>query len=525
MFILQVHDEHPQGERNVATDRSTTEVALPVLPDRSDKVGIFSPAAFTALVATAVVATVSAVDLGRQGYWWDEVFSVAFAQLAWNDFFGLLTSHEANMSLYFTLLKLWSYAGSGEAFTRLLSLIFGVASVPMIFVLGKRLLGPNEGAVAAVLLSVNAFLVARSQEARGYSLLVLLAITSAYLFVRLIEDPRFATALTYAVVAGLAMYAHFFAALAIAIQFAFAVALKPPRGGRRYVTGAYGAIAVMGLPLLAFTLFRGTSQVDWITRPDFLDVGRVFISLSGGRPILFLYLVLSVPCLLRLKRALDSGSSEAWKLMYLVAWLLGPIVIAFVISRLSTPVFVDRYLVVSLPALALVAASGVTAMRPRAMAFLTLAVLVGLCVRQLYLVHAAEGVEDWRGSSGYVLENWRPGDTLAFYESMARIPFGYYAGKSNQRAQLRHLSIAFDPDARPAEDSVPALACGEVCEPRGDWGRPELRPARRIWLVLAHNLQDSSERALTRRIQVSFANGRTLEERRQFGNVTVERYG
>ena len=84
---------------------------------------------------------------------------------------------------YYLLLRGWLHLGDSVAWIRGLSVIFAVAAIPAIFLLGRKMLGTSFGLISALLLSVNAFQVRYAQEARSYSLLVLLLIVSSYFFV------------------------------------------------------------------------------------------------------------------------------------------------------------------------------------------------------------------------------------------------------------------------------------------------------------------------------------------------------
>src|SRR5260370_7408128 len=92
----------------------------------------------------------------------------------------------------------------------LLSVLFGLAALPIVWAIGDRLLGRRVGLIAASLLAINAFHIKHSQEVRGYILLVLLAALSMFLFVRGIEQPSRKTWIMYALVTTLTIYSHLF---------------------------------------------------------------------------------------------------------------------------------------------------------------------------------------------------------------------------------------------------------------------------------------------------------------------------
>ena len=109
-------------------------------------------------------------NLGHRSLWYDEGLSVYTAQRDWAAFWAIITNMEANMSLYFFLLKLWISLGDDEATIRFLSVIFSTASIPIIYLVGKELFDSRAGTIAAFLLGVNGFFIYYAQEARGYTL-------------------------------------------------------------------------------------------------------------------------------------------------------------------------------------------------------------------------------------------------------------------------------------------------------------------------------------------------------------------
>src|ERR1700690_770049 len=114
--------------------------------------------------------------LTAKDFWDDEAASVIFASLPWPSFLKTIWNYEANMSLYYILLRAWMHFGDNEAAIRSLSVLFGVALIPAIYILGKRLFGEREGVVSAMLSAVNMFQIRYSQEARAYSLVMLLSV-------------------------------------------------------------------------------------------------------------------------------------------------------------------------------------------------------------------------------------------------------------------------------------------------------------------------------------------------------------
>src|SRR3989338_9035100 len=78
----------------------------------------------------------------RGSLWFDEAFSVHFAAMDIPQLLHYLR-FENNPPLYFIFLHFWmKLAGNSELATRALSMIFGIAAIPMVYLVGMRLFAP-----------------------------------------------------------------------------------------------------------------------------------------------------------------------------------------------------------------------------------------------------------------------------------------------------------------------------------------------------------------------------------------------
>jgi mannosyltransferase len=378
--------------------------------------------ALAPVVPAGIAAVLCFAGIGSKSLWGDEAYSVALARSSWGGLWHVIVQREANMSLYYVALKVWTAFGTSEAWVRSLSALFAVVSVVVVYVLGARLFDERTGLVAALLLAVNAFFVHYAQETRGYSLVLLLSALSTYLFVRCLDEPDGKARIAYAVVGAAAVYAHFFALFVIV---AHAVIVR--RSGWRRLAPAFAGIAVLVAPLILFVAVRNSGQIDWIPRPtphDFVDSVQ---SLAGeSRGLLLVYAIVVAAGLVTAWR-LSPRDLRPWLL--LVAWLAVPVLGSFVLSY-AKPIFISRYLIVSLPALVLLAAAGIVRLRLRVLGAIALAALLVLSARTLRYWYADYAKEDWRAATRLVLTRSHPGDGAVFYRPSRRVPFEYYLSRS-----------------------------------------------------------------------------------------------
>lgn len=129
--------------------------------------------------------------LDYKGMWLDETFSVWLASHSVADILQWVIKIDQHPPLYYVLLHYWIALGGTAAYhVRLLSVLFGAATIPVIYLIGKRMAGPMVGLAAAVLLALSPFHIYFAQETRMYTLLTLNAAVSMYALVRLLTDPR-----------------------------------------------------------------------------------------------------------------------------------------------------------------------------------------------------------------------------------------------------------------------------------------------------------------------------------------------
>src|SRR5262245_24157534 len=181
---------------------------------------------FLLLLSMGLVAVLGFYSIADKSLWLDEAFSVALARLDWSELWQAITVREANMGLYYLLLHYWVQLGSGEFAVRSLSAITSIVSIAPVYGIGARLFGVNTGIIASLLLALNAFFIQYAQEARGYSLVLLLTATSSYLFFKAIDKPSVKSWGGYAAIAALSVYAHFFGAWVIAANYLAGLACR-----------------------------------------------------------------------------------------------------------------------------------------------------------------------------------------------------------------------------------------------------------------------------------------------------------
>jgi mannosyltransferase len=461
------------------------------------------------IVATTLIGTGLRLHLlATRSLWIDEASSVCFAALPWRPFLKLLWHGQANMVLYYVILRAWLHLGDGEFVVRSLSVLFGIAAIPAVYTLGARLFDRRTGVTAAILLSVHSFHVHWSQEARAYSLLTLLLVLTAHVLVSALESSRSRRHwIIFAIAAVMCVYTHVFAVLVLA---GYAVAIVFPRPysvNARMIALAGGIFAVLVSPMVVFVfLHREGSAISWVPRPTLSEISEAMqlMTSQGGVLLVLLYLAL---CILAVVHSTKTSATdkEGWVVRLLVLWLVLPFAVTLAAS-LIRPIFYPRYMVMCVPAMVLLGARGLTCLSDwpavkhwaGATAMALVVLLSGWGVRN-YFGDLYNVTSDWRSAVGFIVEHQQPGDG-AFFFIANPYPYEYYTN----RAERQHKLTAAPDVLYPSATGQP-LSRDEV--------RAVTRGRERVWLVLHFASDHPQELSI---IQSTIAEGFQLEEQHVF---------
>jgi mannosyltransferase len=433
----------------------------------------------------------------------DEVLSVKFAALEWPAFVAVMSGREANMLPYYLLLRGWLRVAQSDGAIRLLSVIWSVATVPLLYVVGTRFFGRRVGLVSAALLAVNAFDVRWAQQARSYSLVTCLTALATLWFADAVERQRATYWAGFTAASVIAVYGQFLAG-SVLVAYAVALLVAPPREVPwRSVAVSAAAIGLLLLPASRFVLTRDVGQLDWVATSGLSSVRSLLFAFAGGSDGAgWLYVAACVTGLVTQRhRSSGRGSLESWHYGLTICWWIVPIALLLAVSY-AKPMFVHRYLAMCLPPYLLLVALGITSIRSQRLRVLALAVVLLVSgYRVMHYYETFAGDTDWRSATRYVLERAQTGDALLFYIPAGQDCFEYY---QRQLPSAPHAEVSIVP----AELQGAALAMDD----------PAAR-YERLWLVVSHVSFDASTQ-----LQHRLAAHYTAGEEQVFGGIRVTHY-
>jgi len=126
--------------------------------------------------------------LGAKSLWLDEIMTVENASRPFVEMIGHLRQFDAHPPLYQAIVWLWLRIGRGDGFARFPSVVAGCASVFLVYLIGRRLMGRRAALAAAALTALSSFQIYYSQEARLFSALCALFLAQFYVFLRILHQ-------------------------------------------------------------------------------------------------------------------------------------------------------------------------------------------------------------------------------------------------------------------------------------------------------------------------------------------------
>jgi mannosyltransferase len=310
------------------------------------------PAALTAL--TALSLYLRSRQLGA-GYWIDEGISVGIAHHHWSSIPGLL-GQDGSPPAYYMLLGVWiRLFGDGASATHTLSLLFGLACVPLAFLAGRALFDRRTGLVCAVLAALDPFLTYYAQESRMYELEAFLSLVVAYAYVQGILRGRRLWAVVLVAAVDLMVYTHNWA-LFLCVGLAVTTVVVARERLRLFATCA-AAIAVLYLPWVPTFLgqVRHTGA-PWSSTPSFhsllLAPGA---ALAGDTAFIAFVLAACAGLVAYVRRE----RSEERTIVAALALIVGVTVAVAWISSQISPAWTSRYFAVVVGPMLLLAARAV----------------------------------------------------------------------------------------------------------------------------------------------------------------------
>ena len=377
------------------------------------------PAA-VAVLLFGIALALGFYQIGHKSVWYDEAVSIGYARAPLDVAWAKVTGQDSNGALYYALLWGWVHVfGFGEGATRALSAIFGAGVVAAVFLVGRHLFSAWIGAGGALLLAVQGFFLQYAQEARSYTLAMLLASLATYFLLRGVDGSRRTWWIAYTLTLAAGVYAHLFVGFVGVAHVGWV--MWSHRVHWKVALVSAGSAAILSAPLVAALLLRPGPQ--WQALLSGESVRYVITEMtSGAWPVADIFegmVVLGV--VLAVNR-------RDHRMGLLLAWLLVPIAVMLAISSVR-PFITPRYVLVSLPALALLTSAAALSVGRRQLRAGLYGVLFGISLFGMLTWYTADRKHDWRSATQLVGNLSGPDDGLIVFPGYEHVALRYYVDR------------------------------------------------------------------------------------------------
>ncbi len=373
----------------------------------------------------------------------DEASTLFQAEVSWSELVNRLASPEPHQPLYLVLLHGWiKVAGDSQLAVRYLTLMSGVLVMPLIYLLGRRLITGRTRQAAlwtCLLVAINPMLIWDAQDNRMYPVLAVLNLASFYFSLSILEGRGGRKHwLGYVASTTLALFTHYLAVFVIIAENVVWASLVWSLPQRRQRIGRWIAAQTAVALFFAPWLLRDTAVVTQYTTGFLQPVSavetlrRTVVGLSLGLSVdaqlgSFMALGFVLTLILgalsysaREKVAPPSdGLTEMRSLLVLLIYLAVPLASVVIFSVVRFPIFDERYIMLSLPPLLLLLGRGLATISSTglrrwlaALGLLSILATTGYSLHNYYFVPQYIKGPDWQSYAARLIECAEPGDIL-----------------------------------------------------------------------------------------------------------------
>lgn len=391
-----------------------------------------------------------------QSLWLDEAINVNVARaLSFKSLVLDYSLSDFHPPLYHLLLRSWIlFFGSSEISVRIPSVILGVATVFVTYLIGRKLFENKTALIATTLMATSPLAIYYSQEARMYMLAAFFASLSVYFFISILKKDNLWLWIGFIFSTALMLYSDYLPYLLIPVYvfYLLAVSKKIAKSTLISFLPAFLLIMILISPwlvmapkqvsvgLLAAAVSPAWAQV--VGAPNIQNLIITFVKFTIGRISYdnnLVYALLFAPAaIFVIFLFLLSLFRMSTLRFFLLFWFFGPVFLGFAIAYF-VPVFAYFRFIFVLGAYYLIWAMAINTINWLFLVriLLSCALIINLASGAFYFLMPRFQRENWRDATSYVMQN-STSKTISLFESdYSPGPFDYYSqGQVNAEGAL-----------------------------------------------------------------------------------------
>lgn len=243
-------------------------------------------------VILVIAAGLRCVGLTSRDFWYDEAFTGVVIRQSWQSMMSALIS-DVHPPLYYFLVKAFAAPYSYSVFgMRLFSVVFGVLAVWAVYRLAKNLFTEQVALYAALITALSPFAVQYAQEARMYSLLVVLILLATDFFITGLKTKHTKYFIYWGILVGLSFLTHYISLFFAVLYYLVYVVWQKPTHWKNFLPSrqlllGYTIAVITFLPWLPnfiHQLSGGAADLNWVTPAHLGDIAVTIQMFLFGTP-------------------------------------------------------------------------------------------------------------------------------------------------------------------------------------------------------------------------------------------------
>jgi len=275
-----------------------------------------------------------------RGFWGDEAWTSLISQLPYSQMLKT-TAADFHPPGYYTIVEIvYKFLSPTEVNTRLISIIFYLLTLVMVYKLAAYVRGRTFGALSTLVVALNPTFFTYAFEARNYTMFTFAAVGSVFFLVELSKKFNLVRATTFVLFTTLGIYTHYYMFFIIVAQGLYLILFD--RKIFLKMMGLYIICGVLYLPWFKSLLGQLTSvnQSYWIGAVDWRRTHyEAFLRIMGGenKNVVFNFLPLrdllfTFSCVMLGIGVIQHALRHKFERPYLLIWLWA--IIPFILATL-----------------------------------------------------------------------------------------------------------------------------------------------------------------------------------------------
>lgn len=350
-----------------------------------------------------------------------------------------IIAQDVHVPFYHIMLHAWqSFFGNNVVTARVFSLIFFLASIPALYKLASLNYSQKSSLYVTLLFSVSPFMNWYGNEIRMYSVFTLLILLNQFYFISLFkhrDEEQRQPWVKYGITAILGIYTHYFFFFALVSQVVFYFLNRDIFSKNSLKKFAIVLVSLIASftpwALYVFSLGTINNSSPLLIVPNSTNVFNTFSQFLFGfqtNAINTILVSLWPLTVLFGFLALRKKATIRPETTFFIVSFLTPVILAFTVSVFVRPLFLSRYLILTLPSLYILL-TWISATYPETIRKLFRGGLVAimLITLSIQVTSALTPVkENYLGASLYLAENATASDTIIVSAPFTIYPVEYY---------------------------------------------------------------------------------------------------